>query len=161
MVALQLDRVSATLDVTKPRAVRRGLRRRPASAFVVACVAIVAGGTASLDSARAAVLWKTPQGAAYCAQITDYANEGAYKLTCWTPNDGFTVSMYGWGRPTKRYIRSNRGRHVRRTSFGVLRFGGSWRTEVFRCESQRTGLRCKNDDGHGWWLGRYRGYRLF
>jgi hypothetical protein len=44
-----------------------------------------------------------------------------------------------------------------------LRFGGHWhiRGLGFWCISRRTGLTCVNRAGHGWWLGRVRGYRLF
>lgn len=51
-------------------------------------------------------------------------------------------------------------------SGGLLRFGYRW-TEWqalkldYTCLSQRTGLTCKNRTGHGWWLGRFRGYRIF
>ena len=34
-------------------------------------------------------------------------------------------------------------------------------TTVFICTSRRTGLTCSNRDRHGFWLGRYRGYRVF
>jgi hypothetical protein len=48
----------------------------------------------------------------------------------------------------------------------MLRFGNRW-TEwqalrlQYTCTSLRTGLTCKNRSGHGWWLGRYKGYRIF
>jgi hypothetical protein len=32
---------------------------------------------------------------------------------------------------------------------------------AFRCVSRRTGLTCRNSRGHGFWIGRYRGYDLF
>jgi len=43
---------------------------------------------------------------------------------------------------------------------GGLRPGGV-RGLGFWCTSRRTGLLCWNRVGHGWWLGRYRGYRTF
>ena len=52
----------------------------------------------------------------------------------------------------------------------LLRFGQQWSFGPdasgvgpinYRCWSRRTGLTCRNRQGHGWWLGRYRGYRLF
>ncbi len=29
------------------------------------------------------------------------------------------------------------------------------------CSSRSNGLTCKNGIGHGWWLGRCKGYRIF
>jgi hypothetical protein len=64
-------------------------------------------------------------------------------------------------RATKGYDRHNVGYHdvVGR----VLSFGRHWhiRGLGFWCTSRRTGLTCWNRGGHGWWLGRYRGYRFF
>jgi hypothetical protein len=31
----------------------------------------------------------------------------------------------------------------------------------FVCNSRSSGLTCQNARGHGWWLGRYVGYRVF
>jgi hypothetical protein len=106
-------------------------------------------------TAKAVADFKTPGGAAYCG-ISH--GEPPYSLICWTPNDGFTVSMRVGGRASKKYWRPNRGYHdsVGRT----LRFGQRWASIGFRCASRRTGLTCTNRVGHGWWLGRYRGYRL-
>ncbi len=100
--------------------------------------------------------FKTPGGAAYCG-ISH--GEPPYHLICWTPNDGFTVAMFARSRAYKSYNRTNRGLHdyVGRT----LRFGQRWAGAGFHCASRRTGLTCTNRIGHGWWLGRYRGYRLF
>lgn len=45
------------------------------------------------------------------------------------------------------------------TTIGCRSFGSG--RLVFRCVSRRTGLTCTNARGHGWWIGRYHGYRLF
>ncbi|MGZ6285275.1 MAG: DUF6636 domain-containing protein [Ktedonobacterales bacterium] len=63
------------------------------------------------------------------------------------------------GRPQKYYDRLNRG-HVE-NSAPVLRFGRAMRLSSVVCRSRSTGLTCVNQRGHGWWLGRYVGYRLF
>jgi hypothetical protein len=120
-------------------------------------IAAVALALAFPATAIALADFKTPGGAAYCG-ITH--GEPPYHVICWTPNDGFTVSMGPRGRAYKRYIRDNRGYHdyVGRT----LSFGQRWASAPgFRCVSRRTGLTCTNRVGHGWWLGRYRGYQLF
>jgi hypothetical protein len=118
--------------------------------------AIVALALALPATAIAVADFKTPSGAVYCG--TSHG-EPPYHLICWTPNDGFTVSMGPRGRAGKTYIRNNRGYHdvVGRT----LRFGQRWASVGFYCVSRRTGLTCTNRVGHGWWLGRYRGYRIF
>jgi hypothetical protein len=49
---------------------------------------------------------------------------------------------------------------------GLLRFGYRW-TEwqalkaEYTCFSRRSGLTCRIRSGQGWWLGRYKGYRVF
>lgn len=134
------------------------------------------GGIASEARASAASAFFTPGRAVECLLPVNFA-EGAttpWRLMCWTPNDGFTVEMSYNGR-------------VRRTSlarlgvtsayvsdwarrFGLLRFGSDWTccfdrrgfgTLYYTCSSRTSGLTCKNQAGHGWWLGRFRGYRIF
>ena len=102
-------------------------------------------------TSSAQAFFKTSKGAAYCFY------EGS--IYCWTPNDGFTVQMTYRGRPTKRYYDSNAGRKP--SGYPLLRYGKTKRYGKLRCTSRRTGLTCKNANDHGWWLGRYRGYRLF
>ena len=99
--------------------------------------------------------FRTPKKAAYCG--TGHG-PGAAQLVCWTPNDGFTVRMSRRGKPKKRYLAANRGYYDYVGQ--VLGFGETWRSEGFRCTSRRTGLTCRNKRNHGWWLGRFRGYRL-
>ena len=63
------------------------------------------------------------------------------------------------GAASKRYEPDLKGFH---DVVGVrLSFGETWRSGGFRCTSRRSGLTCTNRRGHGWWLGRYVGYRLF
>lgn len=101
--------------------------------------------------------FRTPKKAAYWGESE---GEGAPHLICWTPNDGFTVSMSERGRANKQYVALNRG-YFDPAPGRVLRFGESWRSGVYRCKSARSGLTCSNAAGNGWWLGRFRGYRLF
>lgn len=106
-------------------------------------------------SAQAYAEFRTPGEAAYCGR--DDGRTAA--LVCWTPNDGFTVVMGVRGRPRKSYSGANRG-YVENGA-PLLRFGQVWRGGSFVCRSRSTGLRCVNRRGHGWWIGRYVGYRLF
>ena len=120
-------------------------------------LAVAVAALAAAAPAYALADFRTPGKAAYCGVSH---GEPPHALICWTPNDGFTVTMTARGRPTKRYVSANRGLYdfVGR----VLGYGGRWSASPgFRCTSRRSGLTCVNRGGHGWWLGRFRGYRLF
>jgi hypothetical protein len=106
-------------------------------------------------SALGVAAFRTPHKAAYCGFTAT-----AGHLLCWTPNDGFTVDMGGRSHVRKRYISANRG-YFDPAPARVLRFGQSWRSGPFQCASARSGLTCTNGGRHGWWLGRFRGYRIF
>jgi hypothetical protein len=125
--------------------------------LVLSVAIAIASVTTLVPTASAVADSRTPGGAAYCG-VTE--GEPPVALICWTPNDGFTVAMRERGRATKQYNTSNVGFHdvVGR----VLGFGQHWhiRGLGFWCSSHRTGLTCWNRVGHGWWLGRYRGYRI-
>ena len=126
-------------------------------AVIVLTALAVMIGFAIPASAQAVVDFKTPKGAAYCG--TDHYT--GRTLTCWTPNDGFTISMRRRGtRVYKTYLGHNKGRHDPHIG-QTLSFGRTWRSNGFRCISQSDGLTCTNLEGHGWWLGRYVGYRVF
>lgn len=124
--------------------------------------------------------FKTPGNAAFCYLGLSLAPENPV-VGCWTPNDGFLATVahdtsrgyagYGDARIFRGYIPSG---------YRVLGFGSTfrWRCRsvdasfaekcsptrgltVFTCASRRSGLTCVNRDGHGFWLGRYRGYRVY
>jgi hypothetical protein len=42
----------------------------------------------------------------------------------------------------------------------VLRYGHKWSAGGFSCASRRTGLRCRNRSGHGFFLSRTRSFRF-
>ena len=42
----------------------------------------------------------------------------------------------------------------------VLRYGHKWSAGGFSCTSRRTGLRCRNRSGHGFFLSRTRSFRF-
>jgi len=121
---------------------------------LVAVPCVVAGLllAAASASAQEGAVFATPGQAAYC---NDYSGQ----LICWTPNDGFTVHMTPRGRPVKSYRAGHRGYIDRYAK--VLGFGRAVKLGPYVCNSTRDGLTCTNSAGHGWWLGRYVGYRLF
>lgn len=113
---------------------------------------VTSTASASLEGA----LFRTPGEAAYCT----WGLVGPpSQFVCWTPNDGFTVSMGLRGTPRKSYVRGNRG--LVQNQARLLYFGRTWRGGSFVCRSRSTGLTCRNRRGHGWWLGRYVGYKIF
>jgi len=122
---------------------------------IAALAAVAAIVLAAPGSALGYAAFRTPGEAAYCGTDEYLGNH----LICWTPNDGFTVSMGLRGKPSKQYVTGNRGLVQNRAR--VLRFGRVWRAGSFVCRSRSSGLTCVNRRGHGWWLGRYVGYRLF
>lgn len=124
---------------------------RAVALSVVLVVAVVGDAQALSD-------FRTPNRAAYCALSDGRATPS---LSCWTPNDGFTVWMTRRGRAHKEYDEQARGFYDQ--TLRVLRFGETWRNRTlgYRCRSRRSGLTCRNRRGHGWWLGRFVGYRLF
>jgi hypothetical protein len=97
-----------------------------------------------------------------------FANYVWTDFVCFTPNDGFYVKMTNVLYPergfriTKGYRQGFRGyRNLKAPLWG---FGRTWYSsdaQVVTCKSRRTGLTCRHYQGHGWWLGRYRGYRIF
>ncbi len=141
--------------------------------MIAASLAFGSAGTSAVP--RIQVDFYTPGYAVMCWE--DYHE---VQLECFTPNDRFSIFMYATGRvprngdehlysgaPVKnpRYGLWKRSDFNMRTG-GLLRFGYRW-TEWqtlkldFTCLSQATGLTCKNQSGHGWWLGRFKGYRIF
>jgi hypothetical protein len=131
-------------------------------------------------------LFATPGATAYC--YVDAKNRDNYsaELFCWTPDDGWAVWIDWRGRraETGYFIRPPQivdGLGVLRgykPRAQVLRFGETRRIRcgdvtdfstcpsregviAFTCTSRSTGLTCRNAAGHGYWIGRYRGYRLF
>ena len=123
----------------------------------LAVVAIFAAAALALPTlAQASAAFRTHGRAAYCG-LTE--GEGPAALVCWTPNDGFEIGMGPRNRPTHDYNPNDKGFYE--DSATVLRFGRTWSMLGYRCTSRSTGLTCMNRAGHGWWLGRYHGYRVF
>jgi hypothetical protein len=42
----------------------------------------------------------------------------------------------------------------------VIRYGTTWRGGPFACKSSRSGLRCRNPSGHGFFLSKQHSYRF-
>lgn len=112
--------------------------------------------------------FKTPGEAAYCR-----FENGAW--LCMTPNDGFWIRLTGIFSDNdvdvfsdndvdvrKGYsdrFRGYRDRAVQVLGFGRVQYSSD--AAVITCWSRRTGLTCKHYEGLSFWLGRYRGYRIF
>ena len=136
---------------------------------------------APIAQAGTTITFYTPAHAVVCAQwyLDGY-------LMCTTPNDGFTIFMYATGKVPRTgdgvldsgmknplYGARGLGQFDGRSG-ALLQFGYHWSASTagcgarpcvavpdFNCVSASTGLTCRNRSGHGWWLGRYRGYRIF
>ena len=113
------------------------------------------------QAAAIAIYFGTPNNAAYCGMGPDSPHRRSQEyIHCFTPNDGFDVYMKRTGRPSAGYVRSERGFYVH--PYKRLAFGQSVSLlPGFSCTSRATGLTCVNSAKHGWWLGRFKGYRLF
>jgi hypothetical protein len=130
------------------------LTRSLKSAVLLLCALIAASlATASVATAT----FRTPGKAAYCG-VSE--GEPPLSLICWRPGDGLTLSMTRAAFPRRRLSALNRGYHA--TEGQILLLGKVWRLSGYwKCVSRVTGLTCTNKTGHGWWLGRARGSRLF
>ena len=127
----------------------------------ILAVAFVAAALAPGEAAAIAVYFCTPNNAAYCGMGPDSPHVRSQEyIHCYTPNDGFDVWMSRTGRPTASYVRAERGAYLH--PYKRLAFGQSVSLlPGFRCTSRATGLTCTNSANHGWWLGRFKGSRLF
>jgi hypothetical protein len=123
------------------------------------CVAAVACAFMACTGYAAAVSdFVTPKKLAYCG-VSE--GEPPFHLICWRPSDGMTLWMRRLGPARKRIDAHNRG-YYDPAPGRVLRFGKQWRVAGYwSCVSRRTGLTCTNRAGHGWWVGRVHGSRLF
>lgn len=128
--------------------------------------AFAAGLAASDAAASSQFAFRTPGHAAYCRM--GFSGGAWTRFLCFTPNDGFYVRMTGVlnSRRPVRVVKgySRRFLHYRNRNIRLLPFGRTWFSsdaEIVTCRSRSTGLTCRHWRGHGWWLGRYRGYRIF
>lgn len=164
LAAAGITRVNVAWNV-RPGSTRRVVSQMPPAGI-------------SIDNANGAVIWvstglqatgrrgkefRTPGGAAYC-QIDDSA-ELDVQLVCWTPNDGYTISLMVSEVPRPRARTDRRARGVKPAGFPTVAFGRTWTyrlgTKRIVCRSQATGLTCTNAARGGFWLGRGRGVRVW
>jgi hypothetical protein len=151
-----MSRGSAGDVVSGGRKLESGLQREHMKTLLI-ILAIATGALTTASSAAAVAAFVTPHKNAYCG-ITE--GEAPLSLICWRPADGLTLEMKRFGRPHKSIHPSNRG-YFDRAPGRLLRFGQSWRLSGWACVSRSAGLTCTNRSGHGWWLGRLQGSRLF
>jgi hypothetical protein len=149
----------------------------------IAALALVATATLLITAADAALArepgadFHTPGHAVLCGRVVDITGDNpAYVpwLFCWTPNDGFTIWLHANGTP--RHATHHKYKWHYERSPRALTFGSSWWLNragragfnalgagdvLIRCISHASGLTCTNRADHGFWLRRYRGYRVF
>ena len=118
-------------------------------------LALLVGSMLALAAPLAATAFVTPRHTVDCS----VSEAGPPSLACSRPRNGFLVRMRERGLVHASISRDLRG-YWKRGSF-VLGFGETFRLAGFRCASRAGGLTCTNRDGHGWWLGREKGYRVF
>jgi hypothetical protein len=136
--------------------------------------AVVALGLAALAApGRAeATTWdfRTPGDAAYCRlEFAPVRGGGSIfnAFRCMTPNSGFWIRL-----PLDRgggAVRVQKGYDVRFLAYRehrvpLLPFGREFASSdalMITCRSRRDGLACKHLDGLAFWLGRFRGYRIY
>jgi hypothetical protein len=80
-------------------------------------------------------------------------------LICWRARDGLSIGMLPTGRATVSPDRNNKANHQDRAP--VLGYNHTWRYRTsYRCISKPAGVTCRNRSNHGFFLGRFRGFRL-
>ena len=108
--------------------------------------------------------FKTPGGAAYCQLEVENSSANAFR--CFTPNDGWWIrfNRINGNSPTVSKGYSARYRDFHPTGASLLAFGKDWHSsdaDAVVCRSRSNGLTCKTYSGLSFWIGRYKGYRIF
>jgi hypothetical protein len=67
---------------------------------------------------------------------------------------GYTMRAIGLARPLCA------GDTARDPRAPILKYGSTWSAGGITCSSTTNGLRCKNTEGHGWFLSRQHSYRF-
>jgi hypothetical protein len=134
---------------------------RAAAFFLLVVTALVAAGSAG-STATVFVTFQTPSKNIGCG-FSDRPNylrcdiDSGLKPLPPRPAScdvdfGIAVGMATTGRARALCV----GDSVRIRNTRVLRYGSTWRRAGFTCVSRRTGLRCANRSGHGFFLSRAR-----
>ena len=134
---------------------------------VLAAVALVVALAAGRAEAATAY-FETPSRNIACAWHSDDGGSLRCEITSllrpMPPRPADCDVDWGYGISMGRTGRANvlcAGDTVRRMgNVPILAYGTSWRRGAFRCTSARTGLRCTNGSGHGFFLSRER-WRIF
>jgi hypothetical protein len=131
--------------------------------FVFACIG-VACAPALARAADVMPSFKTPGEAAYCQM--EFSGNMFSAFRCFTPNDGWWVRFTGINGKNAQVSKGidDRYRGYRSSAYHPLPFSKTWWSSdasVITCWSRSTGLTCKHYDGLSFWIGRYRGYRIF
>jgi hypothetical protein len=108
---------------------------------------IVAVGTLAALLPASALAWssssfRSPSGNIRC----EYFGSG---ISCGTLNDGYTITLYRYGRTAVGIdnVYGFRGGPV-------LAYGLRWRSRFIICDSFFSGMQCENRQGHGFFLNR-------
>jgi hypothetical protein len=130
---------------------------------LLACLAtaLLAPGLARAETLEA---FKTPGEAAYCQMEISNGIFNAFR--CFTPNDGWWIRFSSLNGRNVQVTKGtdDRYRGYRSSAFQLLPFGKTWWSSdasVVTCVSRSTGLTCKEYNGLTFWIGRYRGYRIY
>lgn len=132
---------------------RVNLRAVEMRALVAAIVVVAALAVPSVAAGYAS--FRAPGRTVYC----ELGEVRPVSLVCWRARDGRSIGMLPTGRALVNPDTNTRNLHHDRAP--VLAFGRTWRRGAYRCTSRAAGVTCRNRSGHGWFLGRLRGYRLF
>src|SRR5438874_6423710 len=123
--------------------------------LAIATVALsitVARETAHSASATALSAFHTP---AWLIQCYVVGEEQPPTLICSRLADGRSLTMGVRSTATLGRNSGDIGRHDPFAARRELAFGRYWAFgSAFGCVSRSTGLKCWNEAGHGWWLGR-------
>jgi hypothetical protein len=145
------------------------MRRIYAAVVVAAVAAVVLAG-----EALAVPAFQTPRKTIYCEVAEAFERPPGYvpHLVCWRSRNGFTVYLYPRRGAEIAWNRALKGTYM--VAGLVLRFGQQWwwtkwesgigsapRGLYYWCFNRTTGLTCADRFGHGFWLGRTRGFWLF
>ena len=161
-----------------------------AALIAATCLLLLASpaiATAAFPGVAPQALFRTPLSAMFCGVGAASLDDTSPELLCWRPKDGRALhlrarasladiriydrdpqivhgirNLKGYA-PRARLLRFGQGVLIRCANVTNLRTCGIGKTGavVFRCSSGRKGLTCVNRRGHGAFVGRFRGYRLF
>jgi hypothetical protein len=153
--------------------------------ILAALLAVPLAGAATYPGVKPRPAFATPGQAAYCAVEQAGLEDARAELRCWNPRNGLWLTITWNGRRAEKGAATAFPQIAHgltkllgyRPRAPVLGFGRRWRLRcaargdvatcrgrgavAFTCASARTGLTCRNAAGHGFWLGRPRGSRVF